>query len=353
MSNTPYRYGIIGTGRPHNTAGATGFGMAHYHYPSFQATGKVELVAIADIEDDPAQFFLKKYESKAKHYTDYHEMLAQENLDLVSICTWPHLHAEMAVAAAEAGVKVIHCEKPMATTWGDCKRMKAAADAHGAKLSFGHQRRHIKLFQAVRQAAQEGAIGDLVMIEAEVGDMFDWGTHWLDMMQFYNNEAPIEWVIGQIDSRTERRIFGAFMENQAVCHFKWKNGVRGFLLAGYEAKIGAVHRLIGTEGVIEVLSERKYRILGKGQGEWKEVEVPQGAQHDWMLASVDVVRQLEEPEHKSLLSVDYAIQHTEIIFATYYSSQTRQRVDFPLEYEGSALLDMLETGEVGPKRYGV
>src|SRR5262249_4158945 len=152
MSSERYRYGIIGTGLPHGVEGATGFGMAHYHYPAFRATGRIELIAIADIKDASAQFFLEKYESSAKHHRDYHEMLAQENLDIVSICTWPHLHAELSVAAAEAGVKVIHCEKPMAITWGDCKRMKAAADANGAKLSFGHQRRHIKLFQAVRQA---------------------------------------------------------------------------------------------------------------------------------------------------------------------------------------------------------
>ena len=54
---------------------------------------------------------------------DYHEMLARENLDIVSICTWPHLHAPMVIAAAEAGVRAIHCEKPMAPTWGEARRM--------------------------------------------------------------------------------------------------------------------------------------------------------------------------------------------------------------------------------------
>lgn len=350
MSSDRYRYGIIGTGRPHGTEGATGFGMAHYHWPSFQYTGRVDLVAIADLREDPAQFFLQKYESDAKHYTDYKAMLAQEKLDIVSICTWPHLHAEMTVAAAEAGVRAIHCEKPMATTWSDCKRMKAAADANGALLTLNHQRRHIKMFQVVRQAVREGVIGDLVMIEAQVGDMFDWGTHWLDMMFFYNEETPAEWVIGQIDSRTERRAFGAFMENQAICHFKWKNGVRGLMLAGHEASIGCTHRLIGTEGVVEVLSERKYRRLSKGVGEWEETEVPQGEVSDFKLACADVVRQLDEPGYRSLLSADHAIQHTEVIFATYQSSRQRGRIDLPLTNEGSALLEMLAAGEIGPER---
>jgi predicted dehydrogenase len=350
MSSNRYRYAIIGTGRPHGTEGATGFGMAHTHFPAFQATDKVDLVAIADTHDDPAQFFLSKYQSNAKHYTDYRAMLAEEHPEILSICTWPHLHAEMAVAAAEAGVKAIHCEKPMATTWGDCKRMKAAADAHGTLLSFNHQRRHLKLFQAVRQAVRDGEIGDLVMIEAQVGDMFDWGTHWLDMMFFYNEETPAEWVIGQIDSRTERRVFGAFMENQAVCHFKWKNGVRGILLAGHEARIGAIHRLIGTEGVLEVLTERSMRLRGKGDAEWRVVEVPQGELNDHRLTALDVVRQLDEPGHRSFLNVDNAIQHTEVIYATYESSRYRGRIDLPLVPEDSALLALVAEGAIGPDR---
>jgi predicted dehydrogenase len=350
MSSNRYRYGIIGTGRPHRSEGATGFGMAHTHWPAFESTGQTDLVSIADIREDNARLFLDKYQSKAKPYLDYHEMLAQENLDIVSICTWPHLHAEMAIAAAEAGVKVIFCEKPMATTWGDCRRMKAAADASGSNLSFGHQRRHIRMFQAVRKAAQEGEIGDLVMIEAQCGNMCDWGTHWLDMMFFYNNETPAEWVIGQINSQRDNIAFGAKMEDQGLCHWKWQNGVRGYMVTGHEATIGCTHRLIGTEGVIEVLSERTYRKLGKGDGHWSVVTVPQGDRNDHQLTAADVIRQLDEPGHKSILSVDNAIQHTEVIFATYLSSQLRGRIDLPLSYDGNAFLDMLHEGSIGPDR---
>jgi predicted dehydrogenase len=256
----------------------------------------------------------------------------------------------MTVAAAEAGVKIIHCEKPIATTWGDCKRMKAAADANGAKLSFGHQRRHIKMFQQVREEVRQGAIGELVMIEAQVGDMFDWGTHWLDMMQLYNEETPIEWVLGQIESKEEKQIFGALMEEQAFCCYKWKNGVRGYLTAGNDTSIGCVHRLIGTKGTLEVLNERSYRLIGNGRADWQYIEVPQGDLHEHLLSAQDVIRQLDEPGHKSLLSSDYAMQHTEAIFATYYSSLIRGRVDLPMQYEGNALLEMLESGAVGPNR---
>ncbi len=86
--------------------------------------------------------------------------------------------------------------------------------------------------------------------------------------------------------------------------------MRGILIAGYEASIRATHRLIGTEGVLEVLTERSMRLLNKGQAGWRVVEVPQGEQNEHILTALDVVRQLDEPGHRSFLNVDNAIQHT-------------------------------------------
>lgn len=342
-----YRYAIIGTGIPWRTEGSTGFGMARAHYPSMMKGGKVELVGYAELLPERAQRFREDYSITAPHYLDYQEMLAKEQPEIVSVCTWPNVHADLTIAAIEAGAKAVYCEKPMAIHWRDCKRMKEVADAHGAILTFNHQRRFIKMFQQVQGLVQGGAIGELVQIEAECGNLYDWGTHWLDMMFYYNGDVPAEWVIGQINSKTENTIFGAYMEDQAVCHFKWVNGVRGYMVTGHEAKIGATHRIIGKEGILEVLTERKYRILGKGRGEWEEVEVPQGDWNELELAAADVVRALEEPGYKSLLSADNAIQHTEVIFATYHSSKIHGRVDLPLSYDGNSLLDLVEEGKIG------
>lgn len=348
MHNTLYRYAIIGTGLPWKEEGYTGFGMAHVHWRAFRSTGRVELVALCDVIPERMEIFQQQHEVTVPTFTDYRAMLAEVRPEIVSICTWPHLHAEMTVAAAEAGVRVIHCEKPMALTWADCKRMKSAADAHGALLSFNHQRRHIRLFQAVVEDLWRGVIGDPVCIEAECSNLFDWGTHWFDMMQYYNREEPIVWVMGQIDARTEHRIFGALHEHQGLCHWKWANGVRGLMVAGEDMRIGCVHRITGTEGVIEVLSERKYRRMVAGDAGWQEFEVPQGDRDEHQWTAADVVRQLEEPGHISMLSVNNAIRHTEVIFAAYLSSRVRGRVDLPLSYDGNALVDMVQAGEISP-----
>lgn len=353
MTQTRYRYAIIGTGRPHGTEGATGFGMAHPHHKAFLSTERTDLVAIADINDDHAAAFRETHElTETRHYSDYHEMLATEKPDIVSVCLWPHLHAEATIAACEAGVRAIHCEKPMAIHWGDAKKMCDAAKANGTVLTFNHQRRYLEPFQKAKALLAEGVIGELCRMEASCGDMFDWGTHWLDMLQFFNSEADVAWVMGQIDLREERRVFGALVEQQGLCQIFWKNGVRGLLFAGYEANIGCAIRLIGSDGTMEILWDSKLQKWSKGDTDWQPVELSEGI-HSYSAidrAAADLIRALDEPGYVPLLTVDNAIKSTEIIFATFESSRRRGRVDFPLNVDDSALLALYAAGEIGPNR---
>ena len=350
---TKYRYGIIGTGIPWKSEGATGFGMANPHFTGFMNSGKADLVCIADIRSDHADQFLKRHNCTARVYSDYRDMLEKEKPDILSICTWPHLHADMVVAACEAGIRAIHCEKPMATIWGDAKRIKLAADNSSSILSFNHQRRFLEPFQVAKKVIDAGELGPLTRLEATCGDMSDWGTHWLDMLFYFNNETPADWVIGQIDSREERRVFGAWVEEQAICQFRFKNGVRAMLVTGYQADIGAAIRVIGEEGVLEVTwSDPPLRIRTKGDADWRVLPTSEGIHGGVAIdrACADLVKALDEPGYRPLLTVDHAIQHTEVIFATFESSRSRGRVDLPLRTEDSALITMVEDGSIGPKR---
>jgi UDP-N-acetylglucosamine 3-dehydrogenase len=356
-SNAPsprYRVAIIGAGRPWRSEGSTGFGMSHAHAQGYQKTGKCELAAVADISEENAREFAEKYDIP-KTYTDYREMLATEKPDLVSVCVWPHLHAEMVIAAAEAGAKGIHCEKPMARTWGESRRMHQAAKTSGCKLTFNHQRRFLDTFQAAKRLIDEGAIGELQRLEGQCGDLYDWGTHWLDMFFFYNNETPAEWVIGQIDRRSEdRKVFGHQLEDQGLCHFKFQNDVRGLLITGYQAKLGADNRIIGSDGVIEVRNEQpNVRIRAKGDADWRAVETSEGLHGGVAIdrAMADLVDSIGA-DRTPLLSSRHAIQSTEVIFAAYESSRRRGRVDLPLEIEDNPLHTMLEQGIVGPRATG-
>ncbi len=339
-----YRLGVIGCGRPWKTEGSTGFGMSRQHVKGFIQSGEVEVAALADIREDNARLFQKDIAGE-KIYTDYHEMLAKEKLDIVTIATWPHLHAEMVLAAAAtAGIKAIHCEKPMALTYGDAVKMAETCAQRGIQLTFNHQRRFLEPFRKAKQLICSGALGKLVRLESKCANLYDWGTHWFDMMNFLNDDQPAEWVIGQMELRGNRRIFDAPIEGQGLCHFKFRNDVRGIMITGFEANWGCEIRAVGTEGQLELgaSNEVPLRTWLKGQTQWEKVETAEGLHGDQAVwkGAMDVVSCLKtgrEPE----LSARKALQATQLIFATYESSRRRGRVDLPLQIEDSPLADML------------
>jgi len=129
-----YRVGIIGCGRPHRTEGSTGYGMAHAHAAGYEASPDTAIVALADINLDNARSFQQEHGGE-RLYEDYREMLANEDLDIVSISTWPRLHHDMVVDAARTGVKAIHCEKPMAPTYGEAVDMVGVCESQGVQLT--------------------------------------------------------------------------------------------------------------------------------------------------------------------------------------------------------------------------
>ena len=358
-----YRVGIIGTGRPRREEGSTRFGMSHWHARGYLASGRCEIVALADIRRENAEaFHADQGVAEAQIYEDYRQMLREAKPDVVSIATWPHLHAEMVIAAAEAGVRAIHCEKPMAPTWGESRRMHEVCAQRGVQLTFNHQRRFEAQYRTARRLIQEGAVGQVVQMQAACSNLFDWGTHWFDMLFFYNGDVPATWALGQIDSRSEKSVFGVPLEDQGMSYFAFENGVRGLLLTGdslpagegrRREALGAAHRIVGTQGVLEVGAPRsKVRLLAGAAAGFQDVPLDEGAENtEGAIAAgiADLLACLEsgaQPE----LSSHKAIRATELIFATYESSRRRARVDLPLEIDDSPFLAMLQSGEVGVAR---
>lgn len=349
-----YRVGVIGCGDNTKQRGPMGYAMAWQHGEAYEKLPEqCEIVACADISENNAKAFAERFEAKTI-YSDYKEMLANEGLDVVSICTWMHLHAEMAIAAAEAGVKAIHCEKPMATTWGDAKRMAKVCDDLGVQLTFNHQRRFGAPFVIAKEMLQAGEIGDLQMLQYGGGNLFDTGTHFIDMLSFFNDETPAKWVIAQIDYRKPNLVFGADHEGQVWASWEYANGVMGMAASGPGSSIiGATSRLVGTGGVIEVgVSGQKQpplRIKRDGQTEWEAVDTRGESIHgpgfiDRAIADIiDAVTTGRE----SQLCARRALISTEIIFASWESSRRRGRVDLPLDVDDNALNAMIEAGQIG------
>jgi predicted dehydrogenase len=283
-------------------------------------------------------------------FSDYREMLAEVKPDIVSVCTWPHLHAPMVTACAEAaGVRAVHCEKPMAPTWGEARAMAAACKERGVQLTFNHQRRFLAPFQTARRLLKEGAIGDLVRLEGACGDLFDWGTHWIDMFGFYNDDVPAVSVMGQVDARRPKVVYGVPTETEAFSRIRYANGVTGLMFTGENAAemAGCANRLVGTEGTIEVHGEAPFvRVRGRNDAAPHPIDdLPEGIHGDQAIDrairdNLDSLRTGRTP----LLAADNALKVSEIIFATYESARRRGRVDLPLDIEGAPFREMLDAG---------
>ncbi len=346
-----FRVGIIGTGRSHGSEGATGYGMAAAHAKGYNATGRCRIVGLCDLVPERADTFNDEHTGgKAAIFTDYREMIAETHPDIVSICTWPDLHAPLTIGSAEMGiVRAIHCEKPVAATWEDAKRMAASCEENDVQLTFNHQRRFLDTFLSARRLVAEGAIGKLARMEATCNDMFDWGTHWLNMMLFYNEESPAAWVMGQVDARRPKTIFGVPMETQGVAVIGFQNGATGVLHTGEHARdfVGCVHRLIGDNGTIEIHDSAPHlRIRTGGDSDFRAAAAVIDGLHGNIAldrAIADVVDSLAEGR-RSLLDVSNALATTEIIFAVYESARRRGRIDLPLDITGNPFRDMLAEG---------
>ena len=382
-----YKVGIIGTGRPWRTEGARGSGLSHVHANGYRESADCELVAAADLVQENVDSFCHEHHI-AHGYTDYKEMLEKEDLDIVSIAVWRPMHTPMIVDAARAGVKAIHCEKPMAHTWANAKQQVAVCKEHGVQLTFNHQNRFVPGHRKAKALLDAGAIGQPLQIIATGSDLFEVGTHWMDLMFFMNNDVPAKWVIGQIDAGKVGRFRMPIPEvGQAVSFFQFENGVYGQVNAKGGAWDRGMHgdfpgmdayvRVIGTEGIIDagVLNGPECRMLGKETGGvWKDFTFPYSAEsygekvfqaaenlnvnlpgHQWQTTMpwiaqiaanifdlVDALNTGREPE----CSGDKALRSAEVSFATYESSRRRGVVNLPLDVDDNAFITMLEEGVV-------
>ena len=347
-----HRVAIIGCGRP-------GTGQARGHMYGYMRRD-CEMVGLVDIVEENALYFRNEFKLDTPIFSDYQSMLDEAKPEVVSICLWPHLHGPAVMAAARAGVRAIHCEKPIAPSWGEANAMARTCAEAGIQLTFNHQRRFGLPFQRARELLRQGAIGRLQRVEASCDNLFDWGTHWFDMMAYYNGDQPAEWVLGQMEWRESRAIYGVPIEKMGLAHVGFKNGVHGLMVTGLGHKnLGAANRLIGTLGTIEVgatgpdgtaeaitLRYRNQETTG-----WQEVEMDEDlhSAECYPRSINDNLRSLvngTEPQ----LSARRALIGTELIFATYESSRRRGLVELPLTQEDSALITLLREADNLPAK---
>jgi predicted dehydrogenase len=352
------RVGFIGTGKDPEKPGRTGYAMAYRHAAGYRALGeRCNMVACADIVRENAEAFAQR-NGVPTVYTDYSEMLAREALNMVSVCTWPHLHEQMVVDCAEAGVRAVHCEKPMARTWGGAKRMARVCEERGVQLTFNHMRRFGGPFRRAKELLDAGEVGRPVLLQYGEANLYDGGTHHIDMAGYFNDQTPAEWAICQIDYTRESLVFGAHNENAALALWKYANGVYGQCVTGRAGRevVGAYDRIVGSDGVIEVgpfgQDMPLLRVKARGSGSWEAVDCEGDGLHGpgyHERGIAQAVQCLEDGTTSELCAAN-ALQATEIIFACWESVRRRGLVHMPLDIEDNPLEEMVASGELKPEK---
>lgn len=269
--------------------GVIGLGRMGQVYGSFVAAQleDARLVAISDSRPEAMQKFAER-NSNLKTYVDYHEMLADKEIDAVVVVTPTHTHREVVIAAAEAG-KAIFCEKPTALTLEATDEMIAAVEKAGVMFQVGFMRRFDRAYANAKKQIDAGVIGDPVTIRSIGRDPFrtsleyanpavsgglilDMGIHDFDLLR---------WLMGnevqRVHTEVASLVYPELQEvgdvDNAMINLRFERGGLGNVEVSRTAHYGydIQTNVIGTKGALQIgyLQETAVLLLNR-----------EGAHHD-------------------------------------------------------------------------
>jgi predicted dehydrogenase len=234
------------------------------HASALAAYPEVEVASVCDLNPGLVERFQGEWRARwpqARGFTDFRELL-QGPLDLLSVCTSDHAHADIVVEACRAGVRAIFCEKPIATSLRDADRMIAAAQESGTLLSIDHTRRWQAVYRQARECLRVGEIGEVLRVVGTLGGaramLFRNGTHLIDAVLMLVESKP-EWVFAELDPGFEE--YGEYRgdggrdpatEPGGSGYVHFENGVRAFVNASKGTVPGFSLDVFGSTGRLSV-----------------------------------------------------------------------------------------------------
>lgn len=280
------KIGVIGCG-----------GIANQkHFPALKANADLnEIVAFCDIQKERAEKAAQEFGAPgAKVYTDYHDLLADPNVEVVHVCTPNVAHCPITCDAFAAG-KHVYCEKPMSHSTSEAEKMVEAWKKSGKQFTVGYQNRFRPEVQNLHAACMNDDLGEIYYGKAHAvrrrgvptwgvfmdkaqqggGPLIDIGTHALDITLWCMNNYDVDSVtgsvyykLGSLQQATEGNLFGPWdpntfeVEDSAMGFIKMKNGATINLEASWALNIlesrEASTTLCGTKAGAEIHSGMSY-----------------------------------------------------------------------------------------------
>ncbi|HUT24275.1 MAG TPA: Gfo/Idh/MocA family oxidoreductase, partial [Sumerlaeia bacterium] len=256
--------------------GVIGLGIGRHHAASYRQHPCAEIVAVADTDKKRLEEVGESL-GVAKRYVSGEEMLKAEDLDVVTVATPNKFHAPLTVAALKAGCHVL-CEKPMAMTAAEARRMLQASRKARRRLMINFSYRFTEQSWALKKQVDTGILGDVYFARtvwhrrrgmpgfggwfgqkalSGGGPLIDLGVHRLDLALWLMGYPKPVWVMGSaydpIASAAAKRARKKFdVEDLAVGMVKFDNGATLEVEASWAANIAERElmetRLLGTRG---------------------------------------------------------------------------------------------------------
>lgn len=260
MTSAQLRVAVIGCGRmgalttERTRMSVPAIWLPLSHAEAVSSIETTDLVAVCDSSQEQLSRVIQHYPG-VEGYTDYRKMLAEVHPDIVGVATRTAGRCEIIRDCAEAGVKGIHAEKPLA---GSIKESLFALDAMRANnvgFTFGAVRRYMAAYRLAKDVVSSGEIGALRQIVIEHGsDMLLWGhPHSVDIASFFCSGAEINRVQARLRMIPES-VSDAIVDCDPLLdmgYLEFGNGVTAVITAGHGFNI----RLFGETGSVTVVGD--------------------------------------------------------------------------------------------------
>ena len=324
------------------------------HLPEYDRHPGAQILGLFDLNMERAGALARQYH--AKTYATFEEMLADPQLDAVSICTVNAAHAAMTIAALEAGKHVL-CEKPMAVSLSDCEEMVRAARESGRELMIGQNQRLTAGHVKAKELLDHGEIGRLITFttafrhggpeawtvdpannwffdkkRALMGALADLGIHKTDLIQFLSDQrvTEVQAYLGTLDKKyADGTPIG--VDDNAICIYRMSGGSVGTMSASWTDYCGEENStvLFGTEGVMRIYEDPAHSIvLQKRGGKTLYFDAERIQTNDAQTKSgiVDMFVDHLNDRNKPFISGESVLTAMRAVFAALESSETGRSV---------------------------
>ena len=328
------------------------------HLPEYAEHPEAQIAGLFDINLARAQELAEQYGAKA--YDSYEALLADPEIQAVSVCAANFAHAEITIAALNAGKHVL-CEKPMAVTLAECEAMVEAAKRNGKFLMIGHNQRLAKAHSTAKQLIDEGLIGRIVTFrttfghggpetwsvdpgknvwffdksKAAMGAMADLGIHKTDLIHYLTGERVIR-TTARVVTLDKRYANGELIgvDDNSVCIYELTGGIMGTMAASW-THYGAEDNstvLYGTKGIMKIYDDPACAIkvtLNDGQQLRYDVEAIQTNDNQTKSGVIDLWMESLVSGTAPEISGESALAAMRAVFASIESSELGRTVEIP------------------------